>query len=309
MKRRSVLLGTALALSVALPAGARLRQNANPSHFFSGDTGGELTSCGCKTEDLGGLSRRAAFLDTLTSSGWDYPLLDAGGLGAYGPLNAQTRLKLETLCRALGAMGYDAVTVGREDVKHGPDVVRQIAEWLGQPLLATNFTLPAGTSEPSRIITSRQHTVGVIALMDPALADSGAAWVNAQPFASVASAVEQLAAQVDVVVALAQITDLATAERLMDELPQENVVLAGNKGLLPGELKVMPNGGIMGVGTQGKHLGRIELVLDADQTIREVYGDYLPVIKDWGFRPYVDDLIATYHRKMRELMFAAPEDQ
>ena len=55
-------------------------QNENLTVFFTGDSEGEITPCGCPELDYGGASRRMAFFDTLRTSGWEFLLVDAGGL-------------------------------------------------------------------------------------------------------------------------------------------------------------------------------------------------------------------------------------
>lgn len=302
----SVLFITAATLA-GLPAQAQMRQNDNLTIFFTGDTAGEVTSCGCKTDDYGGLSRRAGFLETLRAGGWEFPLVDAGGLAPWGPMNVQKRLRVETVARALGLMGYDAVTLGPQDLQHGPEFAAEIADWFGGPLLATNFTLPEGTFERTKILAVRSQSVGIIAVMDPMLVTELAPWVDAQPFESIQADVTALAEQVDIVIAIAQLQNADAAQRLLEALPEVNVLIAGNEGSFPGELTLTYTGGIMGVGHQGKYLGRMELAVDPDGVVHEVYGDYLPVIKDWGFRPEVDEVVTDYTRKVRDLMFAEPE--
>ena len=57
-------------LSSSLLQGQIAPQSPTLTVFFTGDQNGEVASCGCPKEDYGGVTHRAAFLDTLRTAGW-----------------------------------------------------------------------------------------------------------------------------------------------------------------------------------------------------------------------------------------------
>jgi hypothetical protein len=72
MNTRTTLLFLALFVAAGLGVANTLRsqvlsQGPNLTVFFTGDQNGEVASCGCPKEDIGGVTRRAAFLDTLST--------------------------------------------------------------------------------------------------------------------------------------------------------------------------------------------------------------------------------------------------
>ncbi len=85
---------------------------------ISGQTFGYLQPCGCSEPQYGGLARRWEFINSLKQKGWHVVPLDLGDLF---PKNSDTPaqqnlLKYETSMRALHAMGYHAIGIGKQEL-------------------------------------------------------------------------------------------------------------------------------------------------------------------------------------------------
>src|SRR5215831_12375438 len=91
-----VLVLVTLGFTYGLLQGGVVPQGPTLPIFATGDQAGEVASCGCPKEDYGGTTRKAAFFDTLRTSGWEFVLVDAGDLTPFHALDAQDRLKAET---------------------------------------------------------------------------------------------------------------------------------------------------------------------------------------------------------------------
>ncbi len=85
----------------------------------TGQTYGYLKPCGCSQFQLGGLERRANFMNQMRDKGWRVVGLDLGDImptketkGLY----EQSLKKYETTLKALKEMGYVAVGVGETDI-------------------------------------------------------------------------------------------------------------------------------------------------------------------------------------------------
>jgi len=302
------IVGLLLVLAAAPVPQARRGLDLEPGEltvYFTGAVGGELTSCGCKTDDYGGLTRRAAYLDTMRATGREYLALDAGGFMPPGEMNAQKRLKVETLARATAIMGYHAISLGPEDLQHGPELAAEIVGWLGSPVVATNYDLGAGRSERSRLVTAGGRKVGVLAFLDEGLAGA-APWLAVEPWGGQAEVVEALRAEADLVIAMAQIPDRDAARRLLDLVPGIDVVVACHGKVFPAEVMDLDGTFVVGTGSQGRYLGHMEVRLEEDGVTADAV--YLPVIKAWGFRPRIDRIVAEYNRKVKELIFSDEMD-
>lgn len=91
---------------------------------LSGQTFGLLQPCGCSRPQMGGLERRAAFLNGLRAKGWPLVGFDLGDLHPQKSLvEDQGRLKYKVVMNSLREMGYVAVGLGKGDFAAGVDNV------------------------------------------------------------------------------------------------------------------------------------------------------------------------------------------
>ncbi|MCS7272173.1 MAG: hypothetical protein NZ703_13915, partial [Gemmataceae bacterium] len=85
---------------------------------ISGQTYGFLQPCGCTRPQLGGLERRAQFVQSLKAKGWPVAGVDLGDIyPQHLYVRQQGLLRYETVMRALHAMGYQAVGIGKADLE------------------------------------------------------------------------------------------------------------------------------------------------------------------------------------------------
>jgi len=300
-KTTIVVLGLVALAAACFLTGAVLPQGPNLTVFFTGDQNGEVASCGCPKEDYGGATRKAAFLDTLRTSGWSFLTVDLGDFTPFDSLTAQGRLKAETMARAMATMGYDAVTLGDRELAEGPDFADQLVDWLGQPVVATNYTLPGDRSVPTKLVDIRGKKVGIVAFLDPDLVP-GADWLRVKPWARERRVVESLRRQADILVALVHAPDTTRVAEIAALYPKIDLVLGAHEGHLAGA--VMRRGATYLVGSagQGRYLGRVEVIFDAEGKVDRMESAYLPVVKQWGRRAAVDSLLFAYYRDVRKLV-------
>ena len=87
---------------------------------LSGQTFGFLQPCGCSKPQLGGLERRANFIDGLKAKGWTVAGADLGDLyPSKTVVGEQAMMKYVAMMHALRDMGYVAVGVGRAEYAAG----------------------------------------------------------------------------------------------------------------------------------------------------------------------------------------------
>jgi len=299
------VLVVTLAFSSGILRGEVIPQGPWFTVFATGDQEGEVTSCGCPMEDYGGITHKAAFVDTLRTSGWEFLLLDAGDMTPLGGLSAQNRLKVETLARSMATMGYHAVALGDCDLAPGPEYVARLVGWLGQPVLATNVRLPAGTpSEPSRVVQVRGKRVGLLAFLDPGLAAESAPWVRVDPWESARSQVKALAKKTDFVVAVAHAPDTVKVARLASLYPEIDLVIGAHEGKVAANLFRWGKSFVVGTPARGRFLTRVEVEFDSAGAVSNMASAFLPVVNTYGRRAQVDTLLAAYHRDVRKLVMS-----
>jgi len=308
-----ILLAAAAGVWGPEPAPAQVvPQNENLSIFFTGDVQGEILSCGCPVEDLGGASRRAAFLDTLRASGWKFLTLDAGGIVPFPPMNKQKELKAEFLAKAHGVMHIDGMALGYNDLAQGADYVAQLMDWLGQPVIATNVVFPDSTRYPSvrsRTYQVREPKVGVLAFLDPELVTEEHAWLAVEPWEAERELVEKLDSEVNVVVALACVADSTRLDDLARLYPQIDLLIGSKQGKLHAGLWKVGNSSLVGAGTLGRYLGRAEIAFDENLDPINVSGNYLAVVDAWGRRPEVGTFADAYTRAIRKLVMSGVDPE
>src|SRR5262245_11736559 len=99
---------------------------------ISGQTFGYLQPCGCSEPQYGGLARRWEFINSLKQKGWHVVPLDLGDIfPKSSDTPAQQNLfKYETAMRALHAMGYRAIGIGKQEL--GVPLTTALAQYSAQ---------------------------------------------------------------------------------------------------------------------------------------------------------------------------------
>jgi hypothetical protein len=143
---------------------------------ISGEMDGYLEPCGCTQGQLGGLIRRADFLERLRAQN-PVALIDLGGLikdpaAARGGFE-QAKIKFGIALKAYSTLKYDAIALSAEDLKVGiGEAFAQFLNGLGEKtkIVAANVVPGAGFEsrfEASRIIPAGRLKIGVTAVTDP----------------------------------------------------------------------------------------------------------------------------------------------
>ena len=83
---------------------------------LSGQMHGQYDPCGCSVPQYGGLTRRFNFVQALKAKKWDVVGIDLGELPSLNGIPKQNLLKYEMSIRALGAMNYRAIGIGRDEI-------------------------------------------------------------------------------------------------------------------------------------------------------------------------------------------------
>jgi 2',3'-cyclic-nucleotide 2'-phosphodiesterase (5'-nucleotidase family) len=120
-----MLAGMTLAWTLSAPAAA---QNWTAAVVSTSHIQGETISCGCATQDLGGIARRATVLGEVRDRHPSVLVVDAGNFGADSGFKPWMRTRFQW--DMMGKLGYDVVTPGPSEMLNGLEALKE--------LLATN---------------------------------------------------------------------------------------------------------------------------------------------------------------------------
>lgn len=107
--------------------------------LLTGEQHGYIEPCGCSEEQYGGMARRGDLLQKLIGLDWKVAGLDLGGLVKRA--HEQAVLKFETTVNALSDLQYNAIALGPEDLRLGPDVLLQMDNPDGLGFVSANVVI------------------------------------------------------------------------------------------------------------------------------------------------------------------------
>jgi hypothetical protein len=279
---------------------------------ITGRTDGYFEPCGCAGLDRmkGGLSRRHSMLEELRRrKGWPVVALDVGGL--IKGFGKQTDLKFQSLVSAMDKMGYDAIGLGKGELKLSTaELVSYVAkvENRESPFLSANVGLygfDSGITPQKRVIAVGGLKLGVTSV----LGKKYQAEINntevemSDPQAALAKVVPQLQReQCDLLVLLAHAT-LEESKELAEKFPQFDVVVTADGPPEPPEkLQVVGRKTLLiEVGEKGMNAIVLGLFDDPRQRFR-----YQRVILDSRYpaSPEITHFMGYYQDHLKTLGFA-----
>lgn len=133
-----------LYLSIFFLVLSQENSHAHSSEFtiiFSGEELGNLEPCGCYEGQLGGIAKRYSFIDFFRKQ--KSPILPISFGDLLKSCGRQDEIKMETLCRALGFMGYVLHNLGEKDVEINPQVLSFLSQTQSVEFLSTNVNIDA----------------------------------------------------------------------------------------------------------------------------------------------------------------------
>lgn len=142
--------------------------------ILTGEQHGFFEPCGCTSNQLGGMSRRANLVQKMVDAGWSVRGLDVGGLSRRSV--RQSQIKFETTIAAFKQLNYIAIGIGPEELRLRPDfLLTQHLVDGDSPLyfLSANlefYGIPdLGTPLPSAVVEESGLKIGVTSVMSDKL--------------------------------------------------------------------------------------------------------------------------------------------
>ena len=274
---------------------------------FSNDMQGEVRSCGCASNDFGGLGRRATFLESVRDSTSNLLLVEGGGF--FGTNLNYGREKADLTLKSMQLMGYDGVVIGEEELGFGVEYIVRRTREIGLPVIVAN--LWDATADTLFFPAQRQVTlrsglrVGIIGVMGDGLRlppqVSGGKVRLSSAIEAVRRHARGLRETVDIVVVLAHMSG-RDARRLAQKIDEIDVIVHGSESRVMRRVRPFNNASVLQVSSQGRYMGVAHAVLGTDGRIRSLVTQITPLSK-----LYPDDVAITKLFSAYDLDIAAKE--
>lgn len=295
----ALALGVVFVTSVDARAETAMREI---SILYNASVRGELIDCGCKARPLGGLARRAAFIDALETTHPHTVLLDAGNLftdPAKGSID-QSRFVAEQTAK----MGYQVVGVGPYEIGHGADAVRRIAASTGLSFVSANLADANADLlfEPYRIVEENGVKIAVTSVYDPALVtapyDAKVEGLQAlPPLETLRNWLPELNAKADLVVVLSNLNGSGSVDLLRElgNTPAHRVdfVIEGMVERQYANPRVFGASRILAANARGKYLGQADVVVDGSE-VSDVVNEVHPLDTKLAEEPTMAEAVQRF---------------
>jgi hypothetical protein len=253
-----------LLLTACLLVGCGEKKTAHVTLFFTAQTHGRLTHCGCFSGQFGGVARLKTALESPSLNG-------AVGVDLGNAIEGSEdfeMIKHRYLSGAFAKMGYVAMNVGHREASLSAAELRQLAATSPVPLISANL-LDRATGKSLlpgwKIIQRDGRRIALIGVLDSVgMDDTLGAGLEIEPIDTCLSRLlPEVKKQADVLVLLA-FTDEATLSALAQQYYEFSAILGGRVSQPAQSLGRENSSLIYYTANEGKSFGQLELIVGAD---------------------------------------------
>ncbi len=230
--------------------------------LFSGEELGDLEPCGCFEGQIGGISRRHTFIDSLRKQKRIIIPVSLGDLSkSFG---RQEEIKLEILYRAIGAMGYVLHNLGEKDIEFDPQLISYLLQTNTMAFLSSNveFIAPFPLQINQYIIkeyysSQRPFKIAFLGILSQSLLSNYITdYVKVyEPGEILKTLVKKLRDKVDLIVLLSH-APLEESLEIGNSFPEIGLIITGHNIDEPRDSVVYSNNApVISPGTHGKYMG------------------------------------------------------
>ncbi len=281
----------------------------------------------CSAEDLaadkclGGSARLATAIAEARAASDNTILLD-GGDQFQGSLFF-THYKGQAAAELMNAMGYEAMVIGNHEFDDGTETLRRFIDAVDFPVLLANADVSqdphlADVVAGTAVIEKGGHKIGIIGVAPVdtlEVSKAGQDVVFFDPVPAVQEAVEKLQVQgIDRIILLSH-SGLSEELRIAENVEGLDVIVGGHSHSLlsnsdkrasgPYPIWVdSPNGGrtaVVQAGSNGTHLGRLEVTFDDNGNVVEAVGDPIPIAAAVAEDPTIKARVAELSQPLDDL--------
>lgn len=268
--------------------------------LFSSDMLGKIRSCGCTDDDAGGLARRATATRQIRERTENLLVLDAGD--AFSLDLSFTKEEASLTIDAFSAMGVDAMTPGENEFIFGLPFLQAAAQNASFSMLAANVLdpesggpvfgvpyivreLPGGT---------RVAVTGVLdeTIRFPSYIDRSL--FRIEPAAeTLRGLLPRMRREADFLILLSHL-GVGRTKTLLAEVEGFDLAVIGHGKPLMKEAERAGGALLLGTGGLGRYLGRIDLRLGADGSLRHGRVQLINLGEEYARDPVVVELFRQY---------------
>ena len=247
------------------------------------------------------MPKRATYVNQVRKSHQHVITVGAGDLLGWQPDRMRHRLLLEMV----NEIGYDALGIGDNDLVDGVPFLQEEAGRLSLPFLSASIS-DSETKSPLglnyRVVSTGRVDVGIIAVADPAafvlMKPEQRTRVAVRPGHEVLSQLlPEVQGQVDLVVVLSH-ASLSQNRSLARVFPSVDVIVGSYSGRPMPEPVTEDGVIIVQAGKNGAHMGRLDLYLDKDNSIKEYRGWLEPLLESVPDDAIIAGMVAEYRQEL-----------
>jgi len=274
--------------------------------LFSSDLLGKVRSCGCVVKDMGGLGRRATYIEGMRASVDNFIAVDAGDMFGAGFDFSENEAQLAF--ESFSMMGLNAFTPGETDFVFGLPFLRELATRATFDVLAANVVDPAtgqpvfGKSYAIRELSGglRVAVTGVLdeAIRFPAYIDTSTFKVLPAA-ATLARLMPELKAKADFLILLSH-AGMDRSKALALAVPGFDLIVVGHGKPIIKELEKSGGAIMLATGGEGQYVGRIDLKLSGAGRIDDGQMRLVPIEDSIELHPGVRELFKKYGEELTD---------
>lgn len=304
-KRLAAWFGTVLLLAGC--GGSKAPEAVDIDLFFTAQTHGRLTPCGCFTGQYGGLTRLKTVLGSAMAEGtFGVDIGDA----LEGPADHQL-LRYRQMGRAFAGMDYAALNVGRTEAGLSAEALRRLASESPVPLISANV-IDRATGErllPGwRIIERGGRRIALVGVVDPdGFEDGPGDGLEIERIEiCLGRVLPEVKKTADLIVLLAH-ADEARLTSLAGQFYEVAVVLGGRVSQPAQELRKENRTLVYYTGNESKSFGHLALTWNAtgDPAVR--HNDIVLLTDKIPEHPDILALAADYRAEVRRTKLAVDD--
>jgi hypothetical protein len=231
------------------------------SIIFSGEELGNLEPCGCFAGQLGGISKRYSFIESVRKGKNVVLPVSFGDLSMC--CSRQGEIKLEILCRAMGEMGYVLHNLGERDIEISPQILSFLSQTDRVNFLSSNIKIVAPF--PIKInqyilkeCFSSGHSFKIAffgILSQSLISEHVNEYVNvSDPVKAMRPLVKQLHGKADLIVLLSH-APLDESLEIAKCFPEIGLIISGHGIEEPNDAVYVNKTPVVSSGTGGKYIG------------------------------------------------------
>jgi 2',3'-cyclic-nucleotide 2'-phosphodiesterase (5'-nucleotidase family) len=274
--------------------------------LFSSDLLGKIRSCGCTVEDMGGLGRRATYVEEIRAGNEHVIVLDAGD--AFSLELSYSQEEADLTWDAFSLMRLDAYTPGEIDFIYGLDYLQDLASRADFDIIAANIVDPA-SGEPlfgprfKVIDIEGGISVGITGVLDDTIEFPG--YIDTAPFRILPAAetlrrvARDMKNEADFLVLLSHL-GLDRSMDLARQVPEFDLVVVGHGKPVIKQLEKVGETVFVAAGGGGQYIGKMSLSLGGDGNMVSSYFSLVPLKEEIKLHDEVRRLFDLYGLDLTE---------